>query len=308
MTRPSSRSQPKPAWLRQPLAAGGRAAALGRELELAGLATVCQEARCPNQGQCHAQGVATFLVMGRQCTRACAFCAVKKGRPEPLDPEEPARVARQIARLGLKHAVITSVTRDDLADGGAAHLAAVVDALRREAPQVVLELLIPDLAGSREALARVTASRPQVLAHNLETVPRLYGQARAGADYRRSLKVLAMAKELAPGLLTKSGIMLGLGEENAEVEAVLADLREAGCDMLTLGQYLAPSPRHLPVVRWVEPAEFARLGELAKGMGFKSVAVGPLVRSSYLAERGYREALDGNHALAGGPGSGGAHT
>ncbi len=281
----------KPPWLRRPLPPAG-SVRLGRHLAGEGLHTVCHEAQCPNQGECLGRGVATFLILGPICTRGCAFCAVTPGRPAPPDPGEPARLAQAVAGLGLRFVVITSVTRDDLPDGGAAHYAAVVAALGRQCPGVGVELLVPDFGGDPEALALVLAARPQVLAHNLETVPRLYPSARAGADYARSLDLLRRAKALAPQGLTKSGLMLGLGEEPAEVRAVLADLRAAGCDCLTLGQYLAPSPAHLPVARYLTPQEFTELGDLARAMGFVQVASAPLVRSSYLAEAGYRRALD----------------
>jgi lipoic acid synthetase len=208
---------------------------------------------------------------------------VKKGKPLSLQADEPQRLARAVAELGLRHVVITSVTRDDLPDGGAAHYARVVAALRQHCPGVRVELLVPDFAGSREALATVLASGPDILAHNLETVPRLYPEVRRGADYRRSLKVLEQAKELSPKIITKSGLMLGLGEESPEIEAVLRDLRQVACDMLTLGQYLSPSLHHVPVARYVDPDEFASRQRQALDLGFKSVAAGPLVRSSYKA-------------------------
>jgi lipoic acid synthetase len=244
---------------------------------------VCDRARCPNRGECFSHHTATFLILGDICTRGCAFCAVKKGKPLSLEADEPQRLARAVAELGLRHVVITSVTRDDLPDGGAAHYARVVAALRQHCPGVRVELLVPDFAGSREALATVLTSGPDILAHNLETVPRLYPEVRRGADYERSLKVLEQAKELAPKIITKSGLMLGLGEESPEVEAVLRDLRQVACDMLTLGQYLSPSLHHVPVARYVNPDEFASRQRQALSLGFKSVAAGPLVRSSYKA-------------------------
>jgi len=252
-------------------------------LERLRLPTVCDSARCPNRGECFSHHTATFLILGDVCTRGCAFCAVKRGRPAPPDPEEPARLAEAVAELGLKHAVITSVTRDDLEGGGAAHYAAVVRALRERCPGVRAELLVPDFAGSAEALATVLEAGPSVLAHNVETVPRLYPEVRRGADYGRSLALLRRAKQVAPQVVTKSGVMLGLGEEAPEVEAVLRGLAAAGCDMLTLGQYLAPSLRHAPVARYVDRKEFAAWRAFALGLGFKSVAAGPLVRSSYKA-------------------------
>ncbi len=287
-----SRPTPKPPWLRRPLPPAG-SALLGHRLAGEGLHTVCREAHCPNQGECLGRGVASFLILGPVCTRGCAFCAVTPGRPDPPDPDEPARLARAVAAMGLGFVVITSVTRDDLADGGAGHYAAVVAALARQCPGVGVELLVPDFAGEPAALATVLAARPQVLAHNLETVPRLYPMARTGADYARSLELLRQAKALAPEVLTKSGLMLGLGEERGEVLAVLDDLRAVGCDCLTLGQYLAPSPAHLPVARYLSPREFAEWGGLAREMGFAQVASAPLVRSSYLAEAGYRAARRG---------------
>ena len=247
------------------------------------LPTVCHSARCPNRGECFSHHTATFLILGDICTRGCAFCAVQKGKPLPVEGDEPRRLARAVSELGLRHVVITSVTRDDLPDGGAAHFVRVVEALRELCPGVRVELLVPDFAGSREALVTVLAAPPDVLAHNLETVPRLYPQVRRGADYRRSLKVLQQAKQLAPQVLTKSGLMLGLGEESAEVGEVLKELREVDCDMLTLGQYLSPSLHHVPVARYVAREEFDAWRRQALDLGFRSVAAGALVRSSYKA-------------------------
>jgi len=247
------------------------------------LPTVCDSARCPNRGECFSHHTATFLILGDVCTRGCAFCAVKKGKPLALEVDEPQRLARAVSQLGLRHVVITSVTRDDLPDGGSAHYARVVAALREHCPGVRVELLVPDFAGSREALAVVLAAQPNILAHNLETVPRFYPEVRRGADYGRSLKVLELAKQLSPKIVTKSGLMLGLGEESPEVKEVLKDLRAVQCDMLTLGQYLSPSLHHVPVARYVRPDEFASWQRQALDLGFKSVAAGPLVRSSYKA-------------------------
>jgi lipoic acid synthetase len=253
-------------------------------LERLGLPTVCDSARCPNRGECFSHLTATFLILGDVCTRGCAFCAVKRGRPgQKPEPDEPERLAEAVAELGLRHPVITSVTRDDLEDGGAKQFAAVVRALREICPGGRVELLIPDFGGSAEALAVVLEAGPDVLAHNVETVPRLYPQVRRGADYGRSLALLRQAKRMAPEVVTKSGLMLGLGEQAPEVEAVLRDLAGAGCDMLTLGQYLAPSLRHAPVARYVDRKEFAAWRDIALGFGFRSVAAGPLVRSSYKA-------------------------
>ncbi len=278
-----------PAWLINEvrLAKRGRGAAMVVQtqelLESLHLPTVCESARCPNRGECFSHHTATFLILGDVCTRNCAFCAVKKGKPLPLEPDEPQRLTQAVSQLGLQHVVITSVTRDDLTDGGAAHFARVVETLKTHFPGVRVELLVPDFQGSRKALATVLASRPDIFAHNLETVPRLYQQVRRGADYRRSLKVMGEAKQLSPNVITKSGLMLGLGEESAEIDAVLEDLRAVGCDMLTLGQYLSPSLHHVPVARYVKPKEFVTWQRQALNLGFKSVAAGPLVRSSYKA-------------------------
>jgi len=282
-------SLPAPEWLLAEVrrARKGRGAALISEtsglLGHLGLPTVCDEARCPNRGECYSLHTATFLILGEVCSRGCAFCAVKKGKPLPLEPDEPDRLAQAVSRLGLRHVVITSVTRDDLPDGGAAHYARVVDTLRGRCPGVRVELLVPDFAGSEQALAAVLAAAPDILAHNLETVPRLYPQVRRGADYRRSLEVLRQAKQLSSKIIIKSGLMLGLGEESAEIEAVLQDLRSVDCDMLTLGQYLSPSLRHVPVARYVTPEEFDLWRRQALALGFRSVAAGALVRSSYKA-------------------------
>ncbi len=248
------------------------------------LSTVCSAARCPNRGECFSHGTATFLVLGTICTRTCNFCAVKKGaRPTPPDHQEPERVAMAAAVLKLKHIVVTSVTRDDLEDGGASHFARVVHALREKCPWLTIELLVPDFKGSKEALYVVLDQRLDILSHNIETVPRLYTELRRNADYVRSLRLLEDAHRYKKGIVTKSGIMLGLGETDAEVEQVLWDLHEVECDIVTIGQYLAPSRRHQKVERYVEIEEFDRWRQRAMEMGFKSVASGPLVRSSYKA-------------------------
>ena len=253
------------------------------------LPTVCESARCPNRGECFSHHTATFLILGEVCTRGCAFCAVKKGKPLALEADEPRRLAQAVSQLGLRHVVITSVTRDDLSDGGAAHYARVVEALQQHCPDVRVELLVPDFAGEEEALALVVAAGPDILAHNVETVPRLYPQVRWGADYRRSLAVLKQAKELSPKIITKSGLMLGLGEGEAEVKMVLKDLRAVECDMLTIGQYLSPSLYHTPVARYVTQDEFASWRQQALELGFGSVAAGALVRSSYKAPLFFKE-------------------
>jgi lipoic acid synthetase len=249
-----------------------------------GVATVCEEARCPNLAECWAHGTATFMLMGDTCTRNCGFCAVSHGRPKPLDPGEPDRLARAVERLGLVHAVVTSVDRDDLADLGAGHFAAAVRAIHDRVPGCRVEVLTPDFQGRREAVDTVSRSPLSIFNHNLETVPRLYKRVRAGARYERSLDVLRWAGEFRPeGRLTKAGLMLGLGETMEEVLAVLRDLRAVGCDILTLGQYLQPSRQHLPVERYLDPSEFVELGSQARHMGFSHVESGPLVRSSYHA-------------------------
>ena len=273
----------RPEWIRAraPLGAGyERLRGLMRELDLH---TVCEEARCPNVGECWNRGTATFMILGDVCTRACGFCAVKTGLPGlPPDPEEPRRVADAVARMGLRHAVITSVNRDDQKDGGAAIFAAVVREIRARIPGCAVELLIPDLKGDWAALDVILAARPDVLNHNTETVPRLYRHVRPGASFPRSLELLRRSREA--GLLTKSGIMVGLGEEWDKVVDCVRAIRAAGTDILTVGQYLRPSPSHLPIVRYWTPEEFARLREVALGLGYSHVESGPLVRSSYHAE------------------------
>jgi lipoic acid synthetase len=250
-----------------------------RELRLN---TVCQEAHCPNLGECFARGTATFMILGRLCTRDCAFCAVEAGEPAPPDPDEPERIAEAVRRLGLRHVVVTSVTRDDLPDGGSGHFAATIRAVRARSGATV-EVLTPDFGGRLGALDRVLDAGPHVFNHNVETVPRLYADVRPQADYARSLAVLAHASQRADGHLpvTKSGLMLGLGETQREVRAVLGDLRRAGCRVVTLGQYLAPSAAHHPVAEFVHPDTFEQLAETARAMGFEAVASGPFVRSSY---------------------------
>jgi len=251
------------------------------------LETVCREARCPNRNQCFASGTATFLIMGGSCTRGCRFCAVDKGCPIPLDPEEPHRLSLAAKQLGLKYAVITSVTRDDLEDGGAGHFAETVRELRRENPGILAEILTSDFGGRESSWRQAAEIRPEVFNHNLETVPRLYSLARPQADYRRSLDLISYASRA--GLLAKSGLMVGLGEEVGEIKQVMADLKQAGCRILTVGQYLAPSPKHLPVERFWDESEYQDLkayGEIT--LGLDAVVAGPAVRSSYLAYQTYQ--------------------
>lgn len=274
---------PRPSWIkaRAPMGANfDRLQGLMREL---GLHTVCEEARCPNVGECWNRGTATFMILGDVCTRACGFCAVKTGLPSrPPDPEEPRRVADAVARMGLRHAVITSVNRDDQKDGGAWVFAAVIREIRARVPECAVEVLIPDFKGDAQALATVIEARPDILNHNTETVPRLYRQVRPGARFERSLDVLRRSK--AAGLLTKSGIMVGLGEEWVEVQEAIRAIRTAGTDILTVGQYLRPSPQHLPLLRYYTPEEFDLIRDFALALGYPHVESGPLVRSSYHAE------------------------
>ncbi len=272
-----------PDWIRVRVPGGEGYARTRAIVKDSGVATVCEEARCPNVAECWAHGTATFMLMGDTCTRNCAFCAVSHGRPEALDPMEPYRLAQAVKKLGLQHVVVTSVDRDDLADLGAEHFAATVRAIRHTVPACEVEVLTPDFQGRKDCVETVAASPIAVYNHNLETVPRLYKRARAGAKYERSLDVLRFARATRPDLLTKAGLMLGLGEEIDEVLTVLRDLRTAGCDIITLGQYLRPTAKHLPVERYLDPAEFEDLGRQALAMGFRHVESGPLVRSSYHA-------------------------
>lgn len=255
------------------------------------LHTVCVEARCPNRGECFNCGDATFMILGGICTRGCKFCAVTKQTPLPPDENEPDNVARTVKEWNIRYAVLTSPTRDDLKDGGAGHFARVIEAIRAVSPQVQTEPLVPDFRGKKEDLQTVLAARPAVLAHNIETVPELYDGVRVGADYRRSLDLLAHSKKVFPNIFTKSGIMLGLGETQEQIKRTLQDLRSAGVDLLTIGQYLAPSKNHHPVLRYPEPQEYQDWKEYALSIGFLGAACGPLVRSSYRAGALYKEAL-----------------
>ncbi|MBA2492946.1 MAG: lipoyl synthase [Gammaproteobacteria bacterium] len=283
---PTIRPARKPPWIRAKSPATPEVARLKKILRENALHTVCEEAACPNLGECFGHGTATFMIMGDICTRRCPFCDVAHGRPNPLDIDEPEHLARTIKAMGLRYVVITSVDRDDLRDGGAAHFAACISQVRARNPAIRIEVLVPDFRGRMDVALKIIAEAPpDVFNHNLETVPRLYRQARPGSDYQWSLSLLQRFKAAHPRIPTKSGLMLGLGEELAEVEQVMRDLRAHGCDMLTLGQYLQPSRHHLPVARFVTPREFDQLGEAGRRMGFSHVASGPMVRSSYHADR-----------------------
>jgi lipoic acid synthetase len=280
---PPPNAHPRPEWLRVKFFGGERYQDLKRIMRTLDLHTVCESARCPNMGECWDHGTATFMILGDICTRACGFCAVSSGKPAgPPDEEEPLRVAEAVARMGLRYAVVTSVNRDDQPDGGAHIFARTIEEIRRRVPGCKVEVLIPDFRGDWNALNVVLATRPDVLNHT-ETVPRLYRQVRKGAVYERSLELLRRAKQTHPDVPTKTGLMLGLGEEKNEVLGTLEDLAAQGTDILTLGQYLQPTRDHLPIVRYLHPDEFAEFKILGEAMGFKHVEAGPLVRSSYHA-------------------------
>ena len=277
-------ARPRPAWLKVRFFGGENYQDLKRILRALDLHTVCESARCPNQGECWEHRTATFMILGNICTRACGFCAVPSGRPlGPPDEAEPERVAQAVRELNLRYAVVTSVNRDDRPDGGAAIFARTILAIRERVPGCKVEVLIPDFRGDRTALETVVGARPDVLNHNLETVPRLYRQVRPGAVYQRSLDLLRRAKQMSPAMPVKTGMMLGLGEERDEVLGAMAEIRNHGASILTLGQYLAPTREHLPVARFVHPEEFAGYKRLGEQMGFRHVEAGPLVRSSYHA-------------------------
>ena len=286
-----NRHPPKPPWLRTRISGSADCPAVMTTVRQHALHTVCAEARCPNQMTCFRRGTATFLLLGPSCTRRCRFCAVDKSPVRPPDPDEPQRTARAVREMGLDFCVLTMVTRDDLPDGGAGHVARTIAAIRRKSPDIDIEVLISDLRGDARALETVLAATPRVLNHNLETVPRLYPAVRPGADYHRSLELLARAAARRPAPVTKSGLMLGLGERRTELLDTLEDLRRAGCRLLTLGQYLPPSEAHHPVRRYVPPEEFERYGRIALDMGFSAVASAPLVRSSFRAGELYRRAV-----------------
>lgn len=290
IVRESELPRRKPEWLKVRLPAGNGYSRLKNLMREQGLHTVCEEAMCPNIGECWNRGTATFLLMGDTCTRSCGFCHIKTGRPQILDEDEPRRVAESVLALKLSHCVLTSVNRDELPNGGAHIFANTIREIRRRLPTCTVEVLIPDFKGNLSALKEVMDARPEILNHNTETVPRLYRTVRPQANYQQTLKLLSNAKELDPGAVTKSGIMVGLGESKEEVLAVMRDLREHQLDILTIGQYLRPSPLHLPVYRYVHPDEFQEFHDVGMAMGFRWVESGPLVRSSYHAE-GQAQAL-----------------
>lgn len=276
---------PKPEWLRVKAHSTIGYEYVRELLEKLHLNTVCDEAACPNRGECFGRKTATFMILGSVCTRGCTFCNVTKGMSQPVDEKEPEHVAQAVKALGLKHTVITSVTRDDLPDGGAGHFADVVKAIGSQSPEVTIEVLIPDFQGDCEALQKVIEAHPQIINHNVETIPALYPEVRPQANYQRSLALIGHVKDTDASIRTKSGIMVGLGEKPQEVLAVLADLRKVNCDFLTIGQYLAPSAKHHPVVEYVRPEQFDFYRVKAYEMGFSYVASAPLVRSSYMAEQ-----------------------
>ncbi len=283
--------QPKlPDWLRVKTGKARQTVETDAHLKELGIVTVCEEARCPNIGECWSHATATFMICGDKCTRACAFCNVKTERPNALDPTEPQRVAAAAQRLNLKYVVVTSVDRDDLPDGGSAHWVAVMQAVRAALPEAKLEVLTPDFKGASQQYLRVAAERPDVYNHNIETVPRLYQVARRGSKYKRSLGLLREVKAFDPAIKTKSGLMTGLGESKEEIVEVLHDLKAHGVDFVTMGQYLRPSPRHLPVSRYYHPDEFAELKHIGESLGFAMVASGPFVRSSYHAGEDFHRA------------------
>jgi len=282
--------QRKPEWLKVRAPGGGRYAELKGIMRSLNLHTVCEEAHCPNIGECWGHGVATFMILGDTCTRGCRYCAVAKGRPKPLDRDEPGRVAEAVAQMGLDYVVITSVDRDDLPDGGGSVFAEVIEQIRERSSRTQVEVLIPDFQGNEAALRAVLEAGPHCLNHNIETVPRLYRKARGGGVYKVSLRVLENSKRFAPWIVSKTGMMLGLGETQAEVVEVMRDLVDRGVEILTLGQYLRPSGWHLEVEKYYHPDEFRELKELGEALGFRHVEAGPLVRSSYRADRQMAEA------------------
>lgn len=273
----------KPEWLRVKIGNAKNIKKVNTLLDTLELNTVCQEANCPNRLECFNKNTATFMILGSICSRNCNFCDVQHGVPQTVNPEEPMKIANAVKTLSLKHAVITSVTRDDLDDGGAKHFRDVVQAIRKENPSVKIELLIPDLQGDLDNLKTILGASPDIINHNVETIERLYEAIRPQADYMQSLRLIKNVKKINPSVITKSGIMVGLGETQQEVTKVLKDLRAHGCDLLTIGQYLQPSPMHYPMKDYIHPNTFKKYEEIAYGLGFKDVASGPMVRSSYNA-------------------------
>ncbi|WP_242985423.1 lipoyl synthase [Vallitalea okinawensis] len=282
----------KPEWLRIDLNKGRSLDVVKEILERLSLNTVCEEASCPNRMECFSKRTATFMILGSQCSRHCKFCNVSHGHLEMVDQKEPENIAKAVKELGLKHVVITSVTRDDLADGGAGHFAEVIEAIKSYQKRIIIEVLIPDFQGNKEALKKIVDAKPEIINHNIETIPRLYNEVRPEAIYKRSLELLKNIKAVDNKIFTKSGIMVGLGERQEEVLEVLKDLREAGCDFLTIGQYLAPSKEHYPVKEYVHPEIFNKYKEEALKLGFSFVASDPLVRSSYNAAEMYNNKED----------------
>lgn len=274
----------KPEWIRVKMQGGTQQNKVNSLMSNLSLNTVCDEANCPNRMECYTRGTATFMILGKNCTRNCTFCNVTREKPDKVDPKEPENVAKAISKLGLKHAVITSVTRDDLEDQGANQFVRVVEEIRKATPKVTIELLIPDMQGDKDLIDIIIDSEPNILNHNIETVPELYDKVRPMANFERSIELLDYVKKTKPDMRTKSGIMLGLGETEEQVLEVFKRLREVDCDMLTLGQYLQPTAKHIPVVEYITPDQFNEYKEIALSMGFKRVASAPLVRSSYYAE------------------------
>lgn len=282
----------KPIWLRKRLMNNQTLQDVNALLKQCDLHTVCEEAHCPNLGECFSNGTATFLILGNQCTRNCTFCAVSHGQPEKPDKDEPEMVASAVKKLGLHYVVITSVTRDDLPDGGARHFSETIEAVRDLKSDILIEVLIPDFKGSKNLLQKVVDSKPDVINHNVETVQRLYGEVRPQAVYNRSLKLLENVRGMDESIKTKSGFMVGLGEQMSEAFELLEDLQRVGCEIVTIGQYLAPSSKHHPIIRYVPPEEFSSLKEKAYDIGFMAVASGPFIRSSYFAKEVFQNAFD----------------
>jgi lipoic acid synthetase len=283
---PTQKTRPRlPPWLKKPLAHEGLTCSVAETLSAGALNTVCREAKCPNRSECFSRGTATFLAMGTSCTRSCRFCGVAHGRPQLLDKDEPRRICEAAEAMGITHAVVTSVTRDDLADGGAAHFAEIIRLFRQRLPKVTIEVLVPDFQGNPDALGTVLSAGPDVFNHNIETVARLYASIRPQASYRQSLEILAKAAHCGVKLGVKSGLMVGLGETPHEVLETLHDIHEAGCGLITIGQYLQPSQTQAPVVEYVNPDRFDYYRDQARAMGFSHVQAGPFVRSSYFAEK-----------------------